>query len=150
MFFAPLGYNVADIFWHFTCAVFPKLKLGNHGEWGLETRYRELHCIFSRATRIFISRCSRYFIRVSQTAYLIICQYLRHSYLSTYFLSRIVHLYKILVQLYFIERIFSFRLLSILNLSLLIPFLIIFQEDVMPLFWRNVSITYRPKVEKIN
>ena len=106
MFFAPLGYNVADIFWHFTCAVFPKLKLGNHGEWGLETRYRELHCIFSRATRIFISRCSRYFIRVSQTAYLIICQYLRHSYLSTYFLSRIVHLYKILVELYFIERIF--------------------------------------------
>ena len=106
MFFAPLGYNVADIFWHFTCAVFPKLKLGNHGEWGLETRYRELHCIFSWATRIFISRCSRYFIRVSQTAYLIICQYLRHSYLSTYFLSRIVHLYKILVELYFIERIF--------------------------------------------
>ena len=106
MLFPLLGYNVADIFWHSTCAVFPKLKWGNHGEWGLETRYRELHCIFSWATRIFISRCSRYFIRVSQTAYLIICQYLRHSYLSTYFLSRIVHLYKILVELYFIERIF--------------------------------------------
>ena len=87
-----------------------------------------------------------YFVSVLQ----IFCQYLRHSYLSTYFLSRTVHLYKILVELYFIERIFSFRLWSILNLSLLIPFLIIFQEDVIPLFWRNVSITYRPKVEKIN
>ena len=149
MFFPPLGYNVVDIFWHSTCAVFPKLKWGNHGEWGLETRYRELHVYFHEQ-REYLYPDVAYFIRVSQTAYLIFCQYLRHSYLSTYFLSRIVHLYKILVQLYFIERIFSFRLLSILNLSLLIPFLIIFQEDVMPLFWRNVSITYRPKVEKIN
>lgn len=51
---------------------------------------------------VLVRLLTLYFVSVLQ----IFCQYLRHSYLSTYFLSRIVHLYKILVELYFIERIF--------------------------------------------
>ena len=152
MFFPLPYYNVVDISWLSMSAVFQKLKLGD-GDW----KKVPGHCIFSWATSIFASRYSRYFIHVSKTAYHMICQGFTNNlwifkkliFLSL-FLPRIVHLYKILVQLYFVERRFSFRLLSILALSLLILFLTIFHEDVIPFFWRNGSITYRPKFEKNN
>ena len=131
---------------------FLRVQFFQNWNWGMGTGNKVPgHCIFSWATGIFASRYSRYFIHVSKSAYHIICQgftdilsIFKKFILLYLFLSRLY----ILVQLYFIKRMFSFRFLSILALSLLILFLTIFHEDVIPFFWRKVSITYRPKVEK--
>ena len=137
---------------------FSHVQLFQNWNWGVGTRNKvPAHCIFSWATIIFASRYSKYFIHVSKTAYHTICEgftnirsMLKKLIFLSLFLSWIKHLYKILAQLYFIERMFSFHLLSILALSLLILFLTIFHEDVIPFFWRNISITCGPKVEKNN